>query len=317
MPNVRRRRERLPVAGRRVLVTGGSSGIGLACARRLIGGGARVVLLARGEDALEHARVELGGAPLTVAADVADPTAMRRALSEAATRLGGLDVVVAAAAAAVYGPFADAGPADYERTVRTTLLGVLNTARAALPHLDHEGGTLIVVGSIAGRVPVPWLAAYAAAKHGVRGFARTLDAELRALGSPVRVALVAPGPVDTPFWERTRTTDQRLPPRLGGVYRPGDVAREVERALRRPRPERSVGGLMAVWAFADAVLPNLAVAATGRVARLGWRRRQARPLSPDDALQTPAGPSSVEGGLRSRPSLLVAARERLGIGRRG
>jgi short-subunit dehydrogenase len=193
---------------------------------------------------------------------------------------------------------------------------VLNTAHAALPYLEREAGTLVVIGSIAGRVPTPWLAAYAAAKHGVRGFVRALHGELHAQGSPVRVALVAPGPVDTPFWQRARTTDRRRPPRLAGVYRADDVAREVERALEQPRPERFVGGLMAAWAFADAVAPRLALAATGRVARLGWRRRDRRPISRDDALHRPAGPSRTQGGLPNRPSLLVAVRDRLGRGRR-
>lgn len=312
----RRRSPTVPVAGRRVLITGGSSGIGLTCARRLLARGARVTLVARGEDALAHARVELGGAPLTLAADVGDPAAMRRALSDAAARLGGIDAVVANAGAAVYGPFAAADPADLERTVRTTLLGVLNTAHAALPYLEREGGTLVVVGSIAGRVPTPWLAAYAAAKHGVRGCVRALHAELRAQGSPVRVALVAPGPVNTPFWQRARTTDRRRPPRLAGAYRAEDVAREVERALEHPRSERVVGGLMAAWAFADAIAPRVSLAVTGRVARLGWRRRDRRPVSRDDGLQRPAGPSRTEGGLPSRPSLLVAARGRLRLGRR-
>jgi short-subunit dehydrogenase len=295
----------------RVVITGGSSGIGLELAVRLLARGDRVALVARGEDGLERARAELGAAPLTVAADVGDAAATTRALAEAADGLGGIDAVVAGAGAAVYGPFSDAEPAAFERTVRTTLLGTMHTAHAALPHLERTAGTLVVVGSVAGRVPTPWLAAYAAAKHGVRGFVRSLHAELRAQSSPVRVALVAPGPVDTPFWHRARTADRRRPPRIAGAYRAADVAREIERALERPRPERSVGGLTAAWAFADAIAPRLSLAITAQVARLGWRRRDRQPPSPDDALQSPGGPRSVGGGLASRPSLLVAVRDRL------
>jgi short-subunit dehydrogenase len=309
------RRRSVALLGRRVLITGGSSGIGLACARRLLARGARVFLVARGEEELAHARDELGAA-LTHVADVGDADAIATAVSEAAAQLGGLDAVVADAGAGVYGPFADAEPADLDRIVRTTLLGVLHTAHAALPFLERERGTLVVVGSIAGRVPTPWLAAYAASKHGVRGFVRSLHAELRAQARPVRVALVAPGPVDTPFWQRARTTDRRRPPRLAGVYRADDVAREVERALNHPRPERSVGGLMAAWAFADAVAPHVSLAVTGVVARLGWRRRETYPESPSDGLHDSAGPSQTVGGLPSRPSLLVSARDRLLGGRR-
>lgn len=305
-----------PPAGRRVLITGGSSGIGLACARRLAGVGARVALLARGAEALRQAQKSLPGCVPTIAADVSEASAMRSAVREASARLGGLDAVVADAGAAAYGPFADMAVEDYERTVRITLLGVLNTAHAALPELERSGGVLVVVSSIAGRVPTPWLSAYAAAKHGVRGFVRSLDAELRALHSPVRVALVAPGPVDTPFWRRARTSDRRAAPRLAGVYSADDVAREIERALRRPRPERSVGGLMAAWAFADALAPGPSVAITGRIAQLGWRKRAAHPSDPADALAQPTETARVDGGLHTRPSLLVAARDHLRPGRR-
>ena len=310
-----RRRPSVALAGRRVLITGGSSGIGLACAQRLVARGADVMLVARGEDELADARGQLGAA-LTQAADVGDATAIATAVAEAAARLGGLDAVVADAGAAVYGPFADAEPVDIERTVRTTLLGVLNTAHAALPYLERQRGTLVVVGSIAGHVPTPWLAAYSACKHGVRGFVRSLHAELRAQGSPVQVALVSPGPVDTPFWLRARTTDRRRPPRLAGAYRADDVARAIERALERPRPERFVGGLMAAWAFADAVAPPVSLALTGAVAHLGWRRRPAHPASAQDGLHQPTGRAHVRGGLPTRPSLLAAARDRLLRGRR-
>jgi NAD(P)-dependent dehydrogenase (short-subunit alcohol dehydrogenase family) len=230
--------------GRRVVITGGSSGIGLACARRLARAGARVVLLARGDEALRLAAASCEPMPETIAADVTDPDAMRAAVARAAHLLGGLDAVAANAGAAAYGPFTEMDAGDYRQTIDTTLVGVLNTAHAALPHLERGGGTFVVVGSIAGRVPTPWLAAYSAAKHGVRGFVRSLSAELHAVRSPVRVALVAPGPVDTPFWRRARTADRRLPPRVLGAYRPAEVAAEVARALDSPRVERSVGALM-------------------------------------------------------------------------
>lgn len=302
--------------GRRVLITGGSSGIGLACARELTAGGARIVLLARGEEDLRQAAASLDPAPATLSADVTDATALRAALTRAAELLGGLDVVVANAAAAAYGPFVDMSVDDYRRTIDVALLGNVNTAHAALAHLAPTAGTLVVVGSIAGRLPTPWLAAYTAAKHGLRGFVRSLSAELRALGSPVKVALIAPGPVDTPFWARSRTVDRRLPPRLYGIYRPEDVAREVTRAIASPRTERTVGGLMATLAFVDAVAPNATLRALGPLARTGWRKRDNRPFEPSDALSEPAAQAELHtGSLHSRPSLLVRLRDLARIGR--
>lgn len=316
MRNVRTRRRPQPIAGRRVLITGGSSGIGLACARRLTAGGARVVLLARGEEGLREAAAALDRAPPTIAADVTDADAMRVALARAAELLGGVDVVVADAAGAAYGPFTGMTVDDYRRTIDVALLGMLNTTHAALPHLERSAGTLVVVGSIAGRVPTPWLAAYTAAKHGVRGFVRALAVELRAQRSPVRLALVAPGPVDTPFWARARTVDRRLPPRLYGIYRPEDVAREVTRAIGSPRTERTVGGLVALCALVDAVAPNATVRLLGPIARAGWRKRDTRPHDCGDALTEPAARAELRSGtLASRPSVLVKLRDAARIGR--
>jgi NAD(P)-dependent dehydrogenase (short-subunit alcohol dehydrogenase family) len=298
------------LSGKRVLITGGSSGIGLACAHALTARGARVALLARGDDALQEAASALDGGAPVIMADVSDPDAMQRALTEAAQALGGVDAVVANAAAAVYGPFADMSPDDYRGTIDSTLLGMLNTAHAALPHLESTSGRLVVVGSISGRLPTPWLAVYTAAKHGVRGFVRTLQIELRATGSPVSVALVAPSPVDTPFWRRARTTDGRAMPRVFGAYRPEDVAREVVRALHSSRtPERTIGGLMASWALVDAVAPNSALRVVGRFAKIGWRKREKRSVNHADSLTEPLTRSRQRIGFRTRPSIVVKLRD--------
>jgi NAD(P)-dependent dehydrogenase (short-subunit alcohol dehydrogenase family) len=298
------------IAGRRVLITGASSGIGLASAHALAARGARLALLARGDEALEAAAASVVPRAQAVPADVTDPAGMVRAADQAAAALGGLDAVVANAGAAAYGPFTEMEPGEYQRTVDITLSGALNTAHAALPHLRRTHGTIVFVGSVAGRVAVPWLAPYAAAKHGVRGFARSLQAELRALGVPVAVALVAPGPVDTPFWRHARTTDGRLPPRIAGAYRAEDVAAEVVGALLRPRLERTVGGLMAGWVHFDALAPRVALALTGAGARLGWRRRERRPVDETNALAGPVGSGDVDGGLTARPSALRKLRDR-------
>lgn len=306
----RMEKARPALTGCRVLITGASSGIGLASARALAAEGAHLALLARGDEALEQAAASIAPRARVIPADVTDAGGLLRAVDEAAAALGGLDAVVANAGAAAYGPFTEMEPGEFLRTVDITLAGALNTAHAALPHLRRTHGTLVFVGSVAGRVAVPWLAAYAAAKHGVRGFARSLRAELRALGVPVEVALVAPGPVDTPFWRHASTTDGRLPPRVAGAYRVEDVAAEVVRALERPRVERTVGGLMAAWVLFDAVAPRVALRLTGAGARLGWRRREQRPADETNALVGPVGSADVDGGLPARPSVLRKLRDR-------
>jgi NAD(P)-dependent dehydrogenase (short-subunit alcohol dehydrogenase family) len=300
-----------PVRGIRVLVTGGSSGIGLTISQQLADRHAQVAILARGQEGLAEAAAKTGALPIT--ADVTDSAQTSAAIDEAVDRLGGLDAVVACAGAAAYGPFAEMSPDDYKRTVAITLVGLINTAHAALPHLERSRGTLVAVGSVAGRIPAPWLSAYAAAKHGVRGFMRSLDGELRAQRRPVSLALIAPGPVDTPFWVRARTPDRRLPPEIRGAYPPEDVAREVIRALAAPgRLERTVGGLMNLAIAADSLAPNLTQIPLGIIARLGWRARQRRPLSGADALSEPTRSAETSGGLSQRGSLLQRARGNIG-----
>jgi NAD(P)-dependent dehydrogenase (short-subunit alcohol dehydrogenase family) len=300
--------QRRSLTGKGVLITGGSSGIGLACAHELRARGASIALLARGEDALRQAAASLDGEAAVVVADVSDVAATRIAVDTAAELLGGLDVVIANAGAAAYGPFVDMTPDDYRRTIDITLLGMINTVHTALPHLQRSGGALVVVGSISGRLPTPWLAAYTAAKYAVRGFVRTLQIELNALDSPVKVALIAPGPVDTPFWRRGRTTDARVMPRVFGAYLPQDVAREVIRAISSSRTERSVGGLMAIAALLDAIAPNTTLRVMSRVAKIGWVHRDSRPIQRADSLTEPVTKARLRLGFRSRPSVLVRLR---------
>ncbi len=301
--------DRDPIAGMRVLITGGSSGIGLATAERLASRGARIALLARGEEGLVKAAAKVATCEGVFVADAGKLEQLTAAVDAATERLGGLDVVVSGAAALAYGPFLELSPEDYERVISSTFLSGVNTAYASIPHLARSEGALVFIASIAGRIPVPWLTAYAASKHGLRGFARSLTCELKALDVPVRVALINPGPVDTPIWRRMHTPDGRMPPAVTGAYKPQDVAAEVELAIRgRGAMERTVGGLMAVWATIDAVMPNTALRATAAVSRLGWRKREERPPQHSDGLSEPLAEAHRSGGLVSRPSLLTRLR---------
>lgn len=232
----------------RVLITGASSGIGAELARRLARRGDDLVLVARGRDGLEKVADEVreaGGYALIETADVTDREALEAAVGRGAEALGGLDAVVANAGAAAYGLFAEMDAEDVDRTFEVTLNGAVNTARAALPFLEESGGVLVVTGSVGGIHPLPMMSAYTAAKYGVRGFFHALRLELRASGSRVRVALVHPGPVDTPFWVNVTPVDgmpPNMPPQI--AQSPERVAKAIVRALEQPKPERVVGALM-------------------------------------------------------------------------
>jgi short-subunit dehydrogenase len=269
----------------RILLTGASSGIGAATARRLARRGDDLVLLARGREGLDRVARETG-AQVEVA-DVTD----REALEAAFARAGELDAVIANAGAGAYGPFMEADPEDIDRTIAVTLLGTANTLRCAIPRLERTGGTIVVTGSVAGRQPMPLAAAYSAGKHGVRGLVESVRLELRAAGSPVHVALVHPGPVDTPFWVNVTPSDRRMPPRMPSwvAEDPDRIAKALVGALDHPRPEQIVGWTMKAAELIPRPLRDLVLTQVVRLAL-----RHAAHDEPGRALWEPAGAGETE-----------------------
>lgn len=291
----------------RVLVSGASSGIGLAVAERLARRGDRVALLGRDRNGLEAIAAGLPGPPaVVVTADATDGAAVGRAVAEARKRLGGLDAVLVNPGATAYGAFAEMAPEDFDRSVDVTFRGAVNLIRSALAELEEGGGgTIAVTGSVAGALASPMMSPYVAAKHGLRGLVRTLQIELRAQGSPVRIGLVAPGPVATPFWHNVRKVGGAQPPRPVGAYSAAEAARTLVAALGDPPREATIGGTWTVVRAINTAAPpayDLAAALLGR-----WLI--SRPRGQDEAgiLDRPA-PGGRNGELRGRPSLVGAAR---------
>jgi short-subunit dehydrogenase len=161
-----------PLAQQVVVVTGASSGIGRETARMLACRGATVVLVARGEKALREAAAEverLGGRALVAVADVSDPEQVQRVAGGAVARFDRIDTWVNNAGIATYGTVEATTLDEMRRAIEVDLLGTIHGSKTALPYLRQSRGTLINVSSVAGRLPVPLLAAYSAAKHGVVG----------------------------------------------------------------------------------------------------------------------------------------------------
>jgi NADP-dependent 3-hydroxy acid dehydrogenase YdfG len=187
------------LSGRRLLVTGASSGIGAATARRAAELGASVALLARSAERLEEVATRTGG--VGVPADVTDGEAVRAAVDRAAARLDGLDGVVNAAGLVRPSRVADADPADWRRMLEVNVLGLLHVTQAAIPHLRAAGrGDVVNLSSMSGRrIQSPEMGVYAATKSAVHALSEGLRRELR--GDRVRVSVLAPGLVDTPIFE--------------------------------------------------------------------------------------------------------------------
>jgi meso-butanediol dehydrogenase/(S,S)-butanediol dehydrogenase/diacetyl reductase len=192
-------------AGKVAVVTGGTSGIGLATARRLHDEGAAVVLAGRRADAGTAAVATLGpDRALFQATDVTDRAQVDRLFDAVVQRFGRLDVVVANAGATTMGKVDTMAPRHWQRMVDINLTALFDTCQAALPHLratlasgKAPGTAIVAVTSLTAVAGEPGLAAYAAAKAGALNFTRSLALELAREG--IRVNAVSPGAVDTPL----------------------------------------------------------------------------------------------------------------------
>jgi NAD(P)-dependent dehydrogenase (short-subunit alcohol dehydrogenase family) len=185
--------------GRTALVTGGTSGMGLATARRLLDEGAQVVVTGRDETRLKAAADDLDGGErlLAVRADAADPADLDALAAAVRDRYGRLDVVFANAGVATFGPLAELTEAEFDRVVRTNVKGVFFTVQKALPLLV-DGAAVVVNASWTRLRGLPGGALYSATKAAVHSLTRTLAAELA--GRRIRVNSVSPGYIETPMF---------------------------------------------------------------------------------------------------------------------
>jgi NADP-dependent 3-hydroxy acid dehydrogenase YdfG len=184
--------------GRVAVVTGASRGIGFATASAIASLGARVILVARGREALEDAARRIHASASPIAADLSDPKAVDRAI-EAIVKAGQPNILVNNAGIFPLAPIEETEPADFGRALNVNLFAPFLLVRGLLPAMkSSRSGHIVTIGSIADRATFPHNAAYAATKFGARAMHEVLRAELR--GSGVRATLVSPGPVDTDIW---------------------------------------------------------------------------------------------------------------------
>jgi NAD(P)-dependent dehydrogenase (short-subunit alcohol dehydrogenase family) len=238
------------LAGRRALITGGSSGIGAATARMLAARGAQVAVAGRDIAALRLVAKETGGVPIP--GDLRERSCSRQTVETAATLLGGLDVVVSNAGVGWSGPFASMAETEIDTLLDVNLRAAAHLVRAALPHLRSGIGRLVFVGSIAGRVGVPGEAWYSATKAGLGCLADVLRAELRPAG--IGVTLVTPGVVDTPYFDRRNVPYLRRYPHPVSAEA---IAEAVADAIEHAREDVIVPGWLALPARLQTIFPRL------------------------------------------------------------
>ena len=248
-----------PLAEQVIVITGGSSGIGLATACAAAEAGARVLLVAREDKDLRPIVAEIvasGGTADAFAADVGDAARLQAAAAHAVQRFGRIDTWINGAGVAIYATLRETPADEHEQLFRTNYFGTVHGCLAAIPHLE-QGGALITIGSIAGDMPSPLMGAYAASKHAIKAYVEALRMELGEAGLPISVTLVKPSGIDTPIAQHAANHEPgeaQIPP---PVYDPKLVAQAILHCATHVKREITVGGAGRAQALFAAHFPAL------------------------------------------------------------
>jgi short-subunit dehydrogenase len=224
-----------------IVITGATSGIGLATAREAVGRGARVVLTARNEEDLAHITEELGERAAWVGADVSDPRAVELVRDTAVARFGGFDTWINNAGLSLYGDLSSLDVIEARRLFDVNFWGVVHGTSVALGYLRERGGAIVNVGSALSPRDVPFEGMFTASKAAVQAYTESMRAECERDALPVSISLVRPANVDTPFTEHARNHLEGQPPMRGPVYSPALVAEVLLHCAEQGKRDVKVG----------------------------------------------------------------------------
>lgn len=251
-----------PLHEQTLVITGATSGHGLATARKAASAGANVIIVARDEDALRQVRDDLraqGGTAEYVVADVGDEAAIQTVSDFVIKRFDGFDTWVNNAGIGVYGEALEVPTEDHEKVFQTNYWGVVHGSLAAVRHLKDrpDGGVLINVGSVNSDMASGLLSAYNASKHAVKGFTDSLRIEMMQQNAPVSITLIKPSAIGTPFPQHGRniTGSKAVLPKP--IYSPELVADAILFAAQTPRRAITVGASGRFQVFGATVFPSL------------------------------------------------------------
>lgn len=289
-----------PLEAQVIVITGASSGIGLATAKMAARRGARVVLSSRNGNELARAVDDIraeGGRAIHQPADVSDPGQMFLLADAAIAEFGQIDTWINNAGVAMYGRLMDLPIVDMRRQFEVNYWGVVHGSRAAIPHLRRTGGALINVASVLAERAVPLQGNYCASKHAVKAFTDSLRMELEEEGAHVSVTLIKPSSMDTPLFEKARTLLDVEPQPIAPVYDPDVAARAILECAEQPRRDVFVGGSGKLLEIAEKISPSATDKYMSR--RMFSAQSTELPISPsrEDNLYEPA---NSDGGMRGR-----------------
>lgn len=244
-----------------IVITGASSGIGLATAETAAQKGAKVVLAARSSETLEEIAKRIndaGGEALAVACDVADRAQVERVAEAAVARFGRIDTWVNDAGIAIYGRLDEVSEEDSRRLFDINFWGLVNGSLAALPLLKREGGALINIGSEVSEAAIPLLGMYAASKHAVKGFTDALRIEVEGVDkAPVSITLIQPTATDTPFPQHAKNYQDKEPKLPDPMIDPQKVADAILEATETPTRYKKVGTMSVVNTTMAKLAPSM------------------------------------------------------------
>lgn len=190
-------------------ITGGTSGIGYASAKRFADEGARVAVCGR-----DASGVDLGSGHLALSCDVKDVASIEQTVEKVRRELGPIDICFANAGIGVFKPMAEWTPEEFDHQIAVNLRGQFFTVQKTVPHMN-DGGVIILTGSIAAKLGQPNMSVYAASKVAALTFARNFSAEL--VDRQIRVLCLTPGPVDTPIFQKGGLTREEANAKLSEI----------------------------------------------------------------------------------------------------
>ena len=269
-----------------IVITGASSGIGLATALTAAERGAQVVLIARSGETLDEIVKEIllsGGDAFHIILDVADRAAVESAASLVASRYGRIDTWVNNAGVSIYGEIEQISDEDNRRLFDTNFWGIVNGSLAALPYLRQSGGALINVGSEVSDAIVPLQGMYSASKHAVKGFTDALRVELEGVEeATVSITLIQPTAVNTPYPEHARNYMESEPKLPSPMIDPHQVATAILEAATDGGRDIKVGAMAKMNTFMAKLAPRLADRMSAKQA--SRQQKDLPPLNPQGTL---------------------------------
>ena len=292
-----------PLREQVIVITGASSGIGLATAEAAAAQGARLVLAARSTETLREiaSRLSLqtGCEAVAVTADVGSREDMQRVAVEAVTHFGRIDTWVNDAGVSIYGRIDEVDEADSRRLFDTNFWGVVNGSLVALPHLRTSGGALINVGSEVSEAVIPLQGMYAASKHAVKGFTDALRVEVEEIDkAAVTITLIQPTAVDTPYPQHARNYMDREPKLPTPQIDPEDVAKAILKAAVDGGRDVKVGTVARLNTMTAKLAPSLGDKLSARQA--DRQQHEEAPRHPEGTLYQPGYSGQVHGGNSTR-----------------